>query len=570
MNHEIIEKIRDNIDLLELIKEYVPSVRKAGRTFKACCPFHQEKTPSFVINPDKGLFYCFGCQKGGDVFAFLMGVENLSFPEAARKLAERAGIDYQPSENLTDDEKARLKGYKLVNLAKDFFHKVLLSSQGEAARTYIKSRNINKETAVKFELGFATGDGLCQKAVQEGYTIDELKKFGLSNQYGKDYFRARLMFPIYNHRGEAVAFGGRIMGDGQPKYLNSPETPVFSKSRLLYGLNIAAPEIRKEGKVILLEGYMDVISCHQAGAQNCVAPLGTSFTPEHAKLLKRYTNEAAVCFDPDAAGIKAALRAALILVEGGIYVRVATLPEKLDPDEYIIKYGKEQFYKVINSASDIINFQLDLLLKNAANLNPQDKANIAAELAETIKKQPDEIIKNEWIKIAAERLSLTPDLILSKIGRAPSAQQAAPVRAAAKDKTPSAEADLAKWLLRYPRYVELCKDLTEDHFENKEIWTILKGIETVREKYPNQENIAQQLIETIPQEEDKILRLSLADLPEGSKPSVDIAAFVTAIKRAGLSKKLQQLKQQLKAYPVGQVPLDLLKRQAEIQKKLKS
>lgn len=574
MNNNLIEQIRDSVDLLELIKEYVPAVKKSGRTYKACCPFHHEKTPSFSISPDKGLFYCFGCQAGGDVFAFLMRIENLSFNEAARKLAQRAGIEWRQEEQMTEDEKSRLQAYKIMGFAKDFYHKQLMSAAGEQGRTYIKERSLTKETAVKFELGYSLFDGLVKKALEQGFNVEELKKLGLASYNGGDYFRNRLMFPISNHRGEPIAFGARIMGEGQPKYLNSPETPLFSKSRVLYALNFAGPAIRKEGKAILLEGYMDVIGCHQAGVENCVAPLGTSFTPEHAKLLRRYTNEVAVVFDPDSAGINAALRAALILVESGLYVRVVTLPEELDPDEYLLKHGADSFRSLVAKAQDIMNFQIDLLIKGSADtLNPQEKTNIASQLLETIKKQPDEIIRREWVRTAADRLDIDANVLLRKAAYQSKYQTPAPQEAVeekVKDNTPPRESDLIKLLLKYPRYAENCKDLTQEHFENNEMWLILKGVQAIREETPNVEEVAALLIEKLPSLESTILKLSLEAMPKEVKPSKDIEDCLGLIRKAAYAKRLKHLQEELKKYPSGQVPLDMLKEQIEIQKKLKS
>ena len=342
MQENLAEKIKQRIDLVEFVRQYVPHLKKAGKTWKACCPFHKEKTPSFTVSSEKGLYYCFGCQEGGDIFDFLMKMENLSFNEAVRKLADIAGVEYRPQGGFSAAEQQRINARKMLDWAKGFYHKNLMSAGGEFARNYVKGRGLTKETVQKFELGFAKNDavGLCKAAQANGYTAQQLKDVGLCVQtaYGaRDYFRGRLMFPIINQRGETVGFGGRILADGEPKYLNSPETLLFSKSHVLFGLNFAGPAIRKAGRAVLLEGYMDVIACHQAGFENTVAPLGTSLTAEHAKLLKRYTDNAVVLFDPDAAGIKAALRGALVLIEKGLFVKVASFSDGLNPDEYLAK-----------------------------------------------------------------------------------------------------------------------------------------------------------------------------------------------------------------------------------------
>ncbi|MDR0645822.1 MAG: DNA primase [Elusimicrobiota bacterium] len=570
MNNSVIEKIRDSVDMLELIKEYVPAIKKAGRTYKACCPFHQEKTPSFVISPEKGLFYCFGCQAGGDIFAFLMRVENLSFNEAARKLAQRAGIEWQQEENMSQDEKTRLKFYKIMNFAKNFYHKQLMSSAGQAARAYVKQRNLTKQTAQKFELGLAVFDGLVKKALEAKIDLQDLKKLGLANAAsGADYFKNRLMFPILNHRGETIAFGGRVMGEGQPKYLNSPETVLFSKSRVLYALNFAGPAIRKENRAILLEGYMDVIAAHQAGIENCVAPLGTSFGTEHAKLLKRYTSDIIVMFDPDNAGVNAALRAAIILVENGLYARLITLPDGLDPDEYIVKYGAEGFKNTLAGAKDLINFQADILMKGNEGLNPQQKANIAAELVETIKKQPDAIIKREWTRIAADRLNTEEDILWARVSQRDSNKPPTSAQTPPYADMPRAETDLIKLLLKFPKHLDVCNSLEEYHFKNKTLWRILNGIKNLGEEIPK-EHIAAALAKEIPQEESLILKLSLEHMPQNARPLSDIGDIVKTIKKSALKDLLKQLQNKKKKYPAGEVPLDLLKEEIELQKEIKS
>lgn len=571
MENSIIEQIRQSVDMLELVKEYVPNVKRAGRTFKACCPFHREKTPSFSISPDKGLFYCFGCQAGGDIFDFVMRIENLSFNEAARKLAQRAGLEWKPLAEMTEEEKKRVQYYKIMQFAKDFYHQQLLSEQGTSARNYIKERNLTKETTIKFALGLSFFNGLVAKAKAQGFSEQDLKTLGLSNYAGSDLFKNRLMFPIFNHRGEVVAFGGRVLGEGQPKYLNSPETPLFSKSRILYGLNFAGPSIRKEDFVILLEGYMDVIGAHQAGVENCVAPLGTSFTPYHATILKRYTNQAVVIFDPDDAGINAALRAALILVEQGLYVRVATLPAGLDPDEFITEYGAEEFKNIAKSAPDIMDFQINLLLKKAGlNMDAQTKTNIAAELSETINKQPDEIIKREWAKTAADRLNIDADIMLKKITKKPMQNTAKTQVKKPKTLEPKREVDLIKILLWNPRYCQDCANLTEAHFENKELWQILEGIKALYQENPTIQEPSKPLIEKQPELEPLILNLTLEVLPKEARASVDIKTCIDSIEKAFLEKRFESLNAQLKSYPAGQVPVELLQEQIKLQKKLKS
>ena len=577
MDQSLIEKIRDSVDILDLVKEYVPSVKRSGTSYKACCPFHQEKTPSFTVSPDKGLYYCFGCQTGGDIFDFLMKIESLSFNEAARKLAERAGIDWHQEDLLTEEERARLKLYKLMDFAKEFYHKQLFSERGASARNYIKSRSLTKETVEKFSLGLSFYDGLAAAALKAGFTMDELKKTGLLNLNRNDLFKNRLMFPILNHRGETVALGGRILGEGMPKYLNSPDTPLFSKSRVLYALNFAAPSIRKEGRAVLLEGYMDVIAAHQAGVANCIAPLGTSFNENHAKLLKRYTDNVTVLFDPDEAGQKASKRTALILLEQGFYVTVANLPEGLDPDEYIIKYGADKFKAITQNGKDIINYQLDKFLNGAATIGAKEKSEFAAEIMDIISRQQDKIIKAEWTALAANRLGIEQSLMLENLdkkAKTPAAKQEVKEIKTTKQNLiknflPS-EISLVRIILKYPAYITLCENLQNTPLQKTEIGIILKNVALLHKENADGFGLTQKLIQTLPEFKDFILELLAKDVPQGFKPKLEIPTLVKRIEDFYLQKRYKELQQQLSSYGPGQVPLSLLKEQIEIQKKLKS
>ena len=577
MDQSLIEKIRDSIDILDLVKDYVPSVKRSGTSYKACCPFHQEKTPSFTVSPDKGLYYCFGCQTGGDIFDFLMKIENLSFNEAARKLAERAGLDWHQEDLLTEEEKARLKLYKLMDFAKEFYHKQLFSERGASARNYIKNRSLTKETVEKFALGLSFFDGLAAAALKAGFTMDDLKKTGLINSSRGDLFKNRLMFPILNHRGETVALGGRVLGDGIPKYLNSPDTPLFSKSRVLYALNFAAPSIRKEGRAVLLEGYMDVIAAHQAGVENCVAPLGTSFNENHAKLLKRYTDTVTVLFDPDAAGQKASKRTALILLEQGFYVTVAVLPEGLDPDEYIVKYGADKFKAITQNGKDIVTYQLDKFLNGATTIGAKEKSEFAAEIMDIISRQQDKIIKAEWTALAANRLGIEQSIMrenLDKKTKTPAVKQeikeTKPTKQNLINKFLPAEISLVKIILKYPAYITLCDNLQNTPLSKTEIGVILKNVALLYKENADGFGLTQKLIQTLPELKDFILELLAKELPQGLKPKTEIPALIKSMEDFYLQKRYKELQQQLSSYGPGQVPLTLLKEQIEIQKKLKS
>lgn len=580
MNNNIVEEIKDKLDIVEFIRQYVPGLKRAGKTYKACCPFHKEKTPSFTCSSEKGLFYCFGCQEGGDIFAFLMKMENLSFNEALEKLADMAGVEYKPAKPMTGEELRRAGVRRLLDFAKAFYHKNLMSAGGEFARAYVKQRNLTKETCQKFELGLAKNEptAFAREAKTAGYSEKDLKDAGLCvlTAYGaRDYYRNRLMFPIINQRGDTVGFGGRILGDGEPKYLNSPETVLFTKSHVLYGLNFAGPAIRKSGRAVLLEGYMDVIACHQAGAEYTVAPLGTSLTEEHARLLKRYTDNVTVLFDPDAAGIKAALRGALILIERGLFVKVASLPEGLDPDEYIAKYGKDSFENILDTAQDLMAFhtglQLDLYEKP---LQAQDKMRIIAELAETIAKQPDEIVRREWAKYVAEHVGVDEQLVLERLRKpalAPTSYQRRQAAAAPAAKAPAnaAEEDLLSWLLKSPEHLVLCSELTQEDFSNPGAWRLFQAIVRARAEHPQAQNLAELAAQYAPEQKNEFVKLALLQTPADFNPARDIAACAAKLESSGLHKRLEAVKRQMKQLGAGNVPPDVIQTYMQLQNKLK-
>ena len=579
MNKSIIEEIKDRIDIVDFIRQYVPNLKRAGRTFKACCPFHKEKTPSFTCDSEKGLFYCFGCQEGGDVIAFLMKIEHLSFNEALEKLAPLAGVEYRPMQPLTAEEMRRMEIRKTLDFARTYYHKLFLSQEGTNARAYAKQRGLTKETCLKFELGFAksTGSDLARAAQASGHNAASIEGAGLCKRtdYGlRDYFRNRFMFPIINQRGDTVGFGGRILGEGEPKYLNSPETVLFTKSHVLYGLNFAGPAIRKAGRAVLLEGYMDVIGCHQAGIEYTVAPLGTSLTEDHARLLKRYTNNVVVLFDPDEAGIRAALRGALILISQGIFVKVASLSDGLDPDEYILKYGKENFEKVLDTAEELITFhtrlQLDLYPKP---LSAQDKTTIVSELVQTVAKQPDAIVRQEWAKQVAEQVGVAEQLVLARLkqaGRTPGFTRTTQISELATPAvTHNLEDNLLAWILKSPQHIILCANLTETDFSSPAKWNLFQALVKARMEQPQAADLAPLVAAQLPQQKKELVRLSLLPVPTDFDPARDIAACAGKLVASGLHKQMQSVKRQMKQYDTGAVPPEVFQKYVLLQQKLK-
>ena len=584
MQTDAIEQIKDKIDIVELVRQYVPGLKRAGKLYKACCPFHHEKTPSFTCSSEKGLYYCFGCQEGGNIFNFVMKMENLSFREALEKLADMAGVELEPAKLLSGEEMRRSSARKTLDFARSYYHKNLLSRAGEQVRTYVKSRNLTKETCEQFELGLSPSVGVLLKAAQEaGYTVENLKDAGLCVQtdYGpREYFRNRLMFPIWNPRGETVGFGGRILGEGEPKYLNSPETILFSKSHVLYGLNFAGPAIRKADRAVLLEGYMDVIGCHQAGVTYAVAPLGTSLTEDHAKLLKRYTQNVIVLFDPDEAGLKAALRGALILTEAGMFVKVASLPDGLDPDEYIAKFGKDKFEAILDGAQELIAFALERQLSlHPGALSAQDKTNIVTEMTQIITKQPDGIVRREWVKYVAEQLNIDEPLVQQRLAqtykaasqqtRFSPAKEPRVIRADQAATMPSAEEDLLSWILKSPQHTVLCSQLSAQDFSSPALWELFQAIVKTHMQYPQADNLTEQTAQALPQQKNEIIKLALLPTPDDFDPARDIAACAAKLEQTGLQRQLHKLTQQMKTYGTGNVPPDVFQTYLQLQQKLK-
>ena len=365
---DLIEEIRVNNDIVDVISEYV-KLDKKGKNYFGRCPFHNEKTASFSVEPVKQIFNCFGCGKGGNVIHFIMGIENLDFPEALKLLADRAKISIpETNTGVQDDAQARLKKELLeINIeAARFFHNNLMNEKNKAPLAYLLDRRIERQTIIKFGLGYAADsfDSLHRHLKSNGHSEKAIISSGLvifkeETKKIYDRFRGRVMFPIFDIRGNVIAFGGRVMDSSQPKYMNSPETEVYHKGKHLYAMNFAKNACAKQ--IILAEGYMDVISLHQSGIINAVAPLGTALTENQGKLLKKYTEEIVLSFDSDNAGQAAALRGLDLLNEIGCNVKVLTLPSGKDPDEFIKTRGVDEFRRIVSKARNLVDFKLDLL-----------------------------------------------------------------------------------------------------------------------------------------------------------------------------------------------------------------
>lgn len=417
---DFLQKVRDNTNILDVVGSYV-SLKKKGKRYWACCPFHQEKTPSFSVSPEDGLYYCFGCHAGGDVFSFVEKMENLSFTEAVERLAEAAHLEL-PQAEVSPEEKRRKQFndelYHAMELAVVYFHNCLRrTNMGKPGLAYFKRRHLTDETIDRFKLGFAPdswhklyGDFRTIKHISDTVLVTS-GLVGHKNGRYYDTFRNRCMFPILNLKGKPVAFGGRVMDDSKPKYLNSPETPIFNKRQLLFALYQALPEIRRTRQVIMVEGYMDAISLHAHGVTNAVASLGTAFTIEQARLLKRYADEVVFSYDMDAAGQNATRRALEIAGTTGLKMRVLHLSEGKDPDEFVNKYGGEAYKEAVAQAIPALDYLFKSLLETHDRTSLEGQHLILNDMFTVLSARGDSFEFNTYIQKMARALKVDEGLV---------------------------------------------------------------------------------------------------------------------------------------------------------------
>ncbi len=430
---ELVEEIRARNDIVDVVSGYVKLQRK-GSSYFGLCPFHNEKSPSFSVSPGKQMYYCFGCGAGGNVFTFLMEYENYTFPETLKALADRAGIslperEYSQEEKKQQDLKSRL--LELNKMAARYFYYQLKSENGRQGLEYLKSRQLSDETIKSFGLGFANkySNDLYNYMKKQGIGDELLRESGLMNvdevKGMYDKFWNRVIFPIMDVNSRVIGFGGRVMGDGKPKYLNSPETPIFDKSRNLYGLNVARTSRKKN--ILVCEGYMDVISLHQAGFRNAVASLGTALTTQHAGLLKRYTDEVVLTYDSDDAGTRAAMRAIPIVKAAGLSAKVLHMQPYKDPDEFIKALGAEKFQERIDKAENSFMFEISMLEREYDMKDPEGKTALYNGVAAKLVEFEVELERENYIEAVAERYHIAFDSLRKLVNRA-AMKGAVPVR----------------------------------------------------------------------------------------------------------------------------------------------
>ncbi len=512
---EDIDEVRQRAEILDIISAQV-QLKKAGRTYKGLCPFHHEKTPSFIVNQERQTFHCFGCGEGGNVITFVMKTENLDFPEAVKALADRIGytLRYVDGPSIRKPEEGKqTRAYAANDVALDFFIGSLLKTQeGHRGLEYLTGRGFDKDIINRFKLGYAPDawEGLAKHAAAKGFKNQELLEAGLVVRSEKspdrvyDRFRGRVIFPIFDLTDKVIGFGGRVLGDGNPKYLNSPETPVFHKGRALYALNWAKEAIKQEKEAVIVEGYTDVIALMARGVGNVVATLGTALGADHLKLLSRYTNKVIFVFDADEAGRKAAERGLELMKDfylGPEYRRfveltesrhldlfVATLPPGLDPADFAGKKGGEEFKKLLLESSPLVDFCIETVFTGADTKSVVGKMKTAAQAIEIIAVLPSPVAREEYLKSVADRLGLSYETLFEEYKKY--AEKRAPVRGRAtaavpakKDPARNVEREVLKLILQQPeRLAKVLESVGPQHFTHADLRSVFEAIKDEYER----------------------------------------------------------------------------------------
>jgi DNA primase len=528
-----IEEIKNRANIVDLISEYV-TLKKAGRNFVGLCPFHKEKTPSFTVTPDRQMFYCFGCSEGGNIFAFLMKVSQMSYPEAVRHLAKKTGVIIPERVTQKEKEEASYQEQliRINEMASGHYIRNLASPSGKEALAYLRQRGIGEEVVREFRIGFALNGWrhLRDFLEKEKASLTNAEQAGLlipgkeASLY--DRFRGRLMFPIEDLSGRVIAFGGRIMGEGEPKYLNSPESGVYIKGRNLYALNRAKEAIRKQGYAILVEGYFDLISLWNAGITHVVATLGTALTKDQVDLIGRYTANVVALFDPDEAGRKALARSLELFLAGNLSARALVLPDGRDPDDYVRAHGGDQLLALIDRAPSIVDYYIDHILGDQGGFE-KDRDSVHKAVA-FIKHIENAIDRNLFIKRVSEKLGIDQELLKKEIYHTlPSVTDANTTRGSRIVDIEKLELNLIHLLLIHPEKITgVAQTRALDYFTNSDLKNFgemlqsmaagsqpVDAVEMVSRLNPGplREGLMKKLMEAQPPEEDKMLERMISD-----------------------------------------------------------
>jgi DNA primase len=467
---EKVSEIRDRSSILEVVSDYV-SLKKAGKNYRGLCPFHSEKTPSFMVNEGKQIFHCFGCGEGGDVFTFLMKAGHFSFPQAVEELSERYGVrlprrEFSPGQKKEMAKKDLL--FQINQIASDYFHDLLTRGrEGEEGRTYLSQRGIEKEILEEHRLGFSPDrwDGLVQHLREKNVSLEMARELGLILPKKKegwyDTFRRRIIFPIFDLHHRVIGFGGRVTREGQPKYINSQESSLYHKGEALYGLHVAKRYAPEKDCVIIVEGYFDLLTLHQYGMKHSIATLGTALTAQHIRTLKRYTNNVIMVFDADRAGVQATLRSLPLFLEEGVTGKTITLPKGEDPDEFLRKRNVGDFEKRVAEAVPLLEFFFGWLMKTYDVKSIEGKIKVAEEGVALIRKIPETIRKNFYIKMLAERLDLQESLLHDMLRSSPkdrSKTEEEVKKRFIEKKFPKSEEMVVRLMVHYPELISVVSE----------------------------------------------------------------------------------------------------------------
>ena len=554
----VAESIRFSADIARVVSDYV-ALKGSGNNLKGLCPFHSEKTPSFSVHREKQIFHCFGCGVGGDIFKFVMLIEQVSFPESIKIVAEKCGVPV-PKVSSGDDRASREREWllDLNEKAAAYFRKKLDAPEGSAAKQILERREIRPEFIERFGVGYAPPAGLLKLLHPK-----DPAKTGLfiRNDRGETYdrFRRRLMFPIWNERGKVIAFGGRIVGDGNPKYLNSPESALYSKSFVLYGLHLARNQARKAGRIVVVEGYFDCLSLHQNGIENVVASCGTSLTPQQVAVLSRHVPEVIINYDPDTAGQSAARRSIELLLERGLTVRILSLPGGMDPDDYVRKEGAEAYRRQLDCAPYFWEHLIAEARDSGKLSRPEFKSRIVAEIAGYVGHVSDRVVRLEVAKAIAESFSLPDELVLELLrSRKKGVPQVSPT-APTPRKLTLAEKQIIQALIQDPGIAEPLSRFLENDFL-RGIWSGPLLERLIGERISDVENA----LDDIGDEElRREVRAAVLEPFGQILPEVAIISMGQLYQKH-LVEKEKEIREQLKEYGPGAAPAELLEKQMAI------
>jgi DNA primase len=502
LSEEKVSEIRDRSSILEVVSDYV-TLKKAGKNHRGLCPFHSEKTPSFMVNEEKQIFHCFGCGEGGDVFTFLMKVGHFSFPQAVEELAKRYGVKL-PSRELSTTQKKEMDKrealFQINQIASEYFHDLLTKRrEGEEGRRYLSQRGISQEVIAEHRLGYSTDrwDGLVRYLQEKKVSLEMAWELGLIFPKKKvgdstlregwyDAFRGRILFPIFDLHQRIVGFGGRVIREGQPKYLNSPESSIYHKGEILYGLHVAKRYAAEKDCVMIVEGYFDLLTLHQYGLKHSVATLGTALTTQHIRTLKRYTKNLITIFDADQAGIQATLRSLPLFLEEEVVGKTIALPRGEDPDGFLRKGNLEDFGKRVEQALPLIDFFFERLMKTTDLKSVDGKVKVAKEGVALLAKIPDKIRRDFYVKALAERLDIQESFLYEMLRSSPKEPSKAgeDLRKSSMDKTfPKSEEMVVRLMVQHPEFISaLSKEEIFKEFENPILQKMAEALEDLYQR----------------------------------------------------------------------------------------